>query len=148
MNFLNQLAKTLDKYYVKLPALPKGLNDFIVSVSPWLALIFGVLAVIAGVSAFGALSFMSPLAAVAGRQGYALTAIISSIILLVQGVIELMAFSPLKARKVRGWNLMFYSLVLGVVSSVVAFNVANLLNALVGFLIGYYILYQIKSYYK
>ena len=148
MNSLNGLRKFLDKYFVKLPAFPKGLNDFIVSVSPWLALVFGVLAVIAGVSAFGALSFMSPFAAFAGVSGYAITAILSAIVLLAQGVIELLAFSPLKARKVKGWNLMFYGLILSVASSIIALNVYTVLNALVGALIGYYILYQIKSHYK
>lgn len=148
MNSLNQLAKTLDGYYVKLPALPKGINDFIVSISSWLALIFGVLAIFAGISAFSALSFLSPFTAVAGASGYAFTTIISSVVLLAQGIIELLAFSPLKARKVRGWNLMFYGLILSVVSSVIALNVYSVLNAIVGALIGYYILYQIKSYYK
>ena len=148
MNYLNQLTKTLDGYYVKFPALPKGAKDFIVSISSWLALIFGVLAVMAGVSAFGTLSFLTPFAAVAGVSGYAFTAIISTAILLVQGVIELMAFSPLKARKVKGWNLMLYSLVLSVISTVIALNVYSLLNSLVGALIGYYFLYQVKSYYK
>ena len=148
MNSLNELTKTLDKYYVKFPALPKGLNDFIVSVAPWLALIFGILAVLAGVSAFGATSVMSPFAAVAGVGRYALAAIISTVVLLVQGVIELLAFSPLKARKVKGWNLMFYSLILSFVSSIITLNVSSVLSSLIGALIGYYFLYQIKSYYK
>lgn len=148
MNYLNGLRKALDKYYVKLPAFPKGLNDFIVSVAPWLALVFGVLAVIAGISAFGALSFMSPFATIAGVRGYAFAAILSAIVLLAQGVIELLAFSPLKARKVKGWNLMFYSLILSFVSSIIALNMYAVLNALVGALIGYYILYQVKSNYK
>lgn len=148
MNSLNQLTKSLDEYYAKLPVLPKGVNDFIVSVAPWLALIFGVLAILAGVAAFGLLSAFSPVAVVAGVGGYALTAILSSVVLLAQGVIELLAFSPLKARKVKGWNLMFYSLILSVVGSVVTLSVVSVVSSLVGALIGYYILYQVKSYYK
>jgi hypothetical protein len=148
MNSLNQLTKTLDEYYAKLPVLPKGVNDFIVSVAPWLALIFGVLAILSGVAAFGFLSVLSPFAAVVGAGGYAITAILSSVVLLVQGVIELLAFSPLRKRKVMGWNLMFYSLILSVVSSVVALSAFSVVSSLVGALIGYYILYQVKSYYK
>ncbi len=143
MNYLNDLKKTLDKYYVKLPKFPKGLNNFIVSVSPWLALIFGALAISAGV-----LSLMSPFAVIVGLHGYAVTVFISLIILLVQGVIELLAFSPLRGRKIRGWNLMFYSLMLSLISSIVTLNVFSVLNSILGVLIGYYILYQIKSYYK
>jgi hypothetical protein len=148
MNYLNDLTKLLDKYYQKLPAFPKDIKDFIVSVSPWLALIFGVLAIFAGINAFGALSFLSPFATIAGVRGFEFIAIISTVILLIQGVIELLAFSPLKARNVRGWNLLYYSLVLSVVSSVVTLGVYNILSSIVGALIGYYFLYQIKSYYK
>jgi hypothetical protein len=148
MNSLNDLAKTLDQSYAKLPALPKGVNDFIVSISSWLALIFGILAILAGINAFGALSFMSPFAAFAGVRGYVWTTIIATVILFVQGVIELLAFSPLKAKKIRGWNLLYYSLILSVVSSIITLNVSSVLSSIVGALIGYYILYQIKSYYK
>jgi len=148
MKYLNDLKKYLDKYYVKLPKFPKGLNNFIVSVSPWLALIFGILAIIFGISSFGTFSFVSPFAVVAGVGGYALTALLSTIVLLAQGVIELMAFSPLRRREIRGWNLLFYSIILSVASSIVTLNVFSVLNSLIGVLIGYYILYQVKSYYK
>jgi hypothetical protein len=145
---LKPLLKTLDENFAKLPVLPKNVNEFIVSVAPWLALVFGVLAILAGVAAFGVLSAFSPVAAVAGVGGYALTAILSSIVLLVQGVIELLAFPALKVRKVKGWNLMFYSLILSVVSSIVTLSVFGIVSSLVGALIGYYFLYQVKSYYK
>jgi hypothetical protein len=148
MNSLNNLAKTLDQSYAKLPVLPKGIKDFIVSITSWLALIFGILAILTGISGFGAFSFMAPFAIFAGVRGYALIAIISTIILLAQGVIELMAFSPLKANKVKGWNLLYYSLILSVISAIVTLNVSSVLSSIVGALIGYYILYQIKSYYK
>jgi hypothetical protein len=148
MNSLNQLAKTLDQYYAKLPALPKGGKDFIVSIASWLALIFGLLAILSAVSAFGIFSFMSPFAVVAGIGRYAFAGILSTIILLVQGIIELMAFSPLKTNQVKGWNLMYYSLILSVISSITYLSVSSVISALIGALIGYYFLYQVKSYYK
>lgn len=142
------LLKTLDENYAKLPALPKGVNEFIVSVAPWLALIFGVLAVFSGLGAFGILTALAPVAAVAGAGQYAFTGLLAAVVLLAQGAIELWAFPSLKARKVKGWNLMFYGLLLSVVSSVIALNVGSVVGALVGFLIGYYFLYQVKSYYR
>jgi uncharacterized membrane protein HdeD (DUF308 family) len=148
MNSLNQFGKTLDESYAKLPALPKGVNDFIVSVAPWLALIFGVLAILAGIAAFGFLSAFSPVAMAVGVGGFAITAILASVVLLVQGVIELLAFQPLKARKQKGWNLMFLSFVLSVLSSVVSLHIGSIISGIIGFLIGYYFLYQVKSYYK
>lgn len=148
MNSLNQLAKSLDPYYAKLPALPKGVNDFIVTVAPWLALIFGVLAILSGVAAFGFLTAFSPLAVAVGVGGYAITAMLAAVVLLVQGAIDLLAFAPLKARQKKGWNLMFLSVVLGVVSSVVSLSVGSVVGGVIGALIGYYFLYQVKSYYK
>jgi hypothetical protein len=148
MNYLNQLTKTLDENYEKLPRLPKGVNDFIVSVAPWLALIFGVLGLISGLAAFGVLAVLSPFAMVAGAGKYAFTGPLMAIVLVVQSVIELWAFPSLKARKVRGWNLIYWSILLSVVSSVFSLSVFSILSAIIGALIGYYFLYNVKSYYK
>lgn len=143
-----KLTKFLDVYYAKFPALPKGATDFIVSIAPWLALIFGVLAILSGIAAFGFLSVLSPFAAVAGATQYAFTGILAALVLLVQGAVELLAFPSLKSRKVRGWNLIFLSLLLGVLSSVFYLSVFGIVQSLIGVLIGYYFLYQVRSYYK
>lgn len=142
------LTKFLDVYYAKLPALPKGATEFIVSIAPWLALVFGVLAILSGIAAFGFLSVLSPFAAVAGATQYAFTGLLAALVLVVQGAVELLAFPSLKSRKVRGWNLMFLSLLLMVVSSVFYLSVFGVVQSLIGLLIGYYFLYQVKSYYK
>lgn len=148
MNYLNQLTKALDGYYVKFPALPKGANEFLVSVAPWLALVFGVLAVVAGLGALGILTAFAPVAVVAGASQYAFVGLFAAVFLLAQGALELLAFPSLKARKQRGWNLMFYSVVLSLLSSVISLSVSGIVFGLIGFLIGYYFLYQVKSYYK
>lgn len=143
-----QWTKALDDSYAKLPALPKGATDFIVNIAPWLSLIFGVLSILVGVSAFGFLAVLSPFAAVAGAGAYAITGLLSSLVLLVQGVIMIVAFPSLKKRGQRGWNLLFWSLILSVVSSVLSLSVFGIIQSVVGALIGYYFLYQMKSYYK
>lgn len=143
-----QLTKMLDENYAKLPVLPKNVDDFIVSVAPWLALIFGVLSVLAGISAFGFLAVLSPFATVAGAGQYAVTGLLAAVVLLVQGVIMLLAFPALRKKEVKGWNLLFWSLVLSVVSSVLTLRVFGVVESLVGALISYYFLYQVKSYYK
>lgn len=148
MNYLKQLEKFLDTNFVKLPNLPKGGRDFIVSVAPWLALIFGILAIIAGFWAFGATSIMSPFAAAIGVGKYTFVTFIMTIILIIQGLIELIAFSPLKANKIKGWNLMFYSLILSFVSSIFSLQITGIISSLFWSLVGYYFLYQVKTYYK
>jgi hypothetical protein len=145
---LQPLLKTLDETYAKAPKLPKKWTDLIVTYAPWLALIGGVLLVLGAVSLFGLGSFLSPFAMMAGVGGFAVMWIVAAVLLLVGGVIEFLAFAPLKARKEKGWNLMFYALILDALSSVVRLNVSEIITAVLAFLIGYYFLYQVKSYYK
>ena len=144
----NQWTKMLDSYYAKSPALPVNIKELLVSFAPWAALIGGIFSVLFGVAGFGVLTALSPFATAAGAGSYALFGIISSILLLAQGVLLLLAFSPLKVKRARGWNLWFWVLVLGVLSSVVSLRIFGIVEAIIGALIGYYFLYQVKSYYK
>jgi len=57
----------------------------------------------------------------------------------------LMAFSPLKKRKVSGWNMLFYIEVLYVVSDLVNVRIAS---AVISAVIGFYLLFQIRAAYK
>lgn len=151
MNYINQLTKTLDEYYAKSPALPVNIKETLVSFAPWLALLGGVFALLSGLSLFSLLGLATavmPAAVAAGVGGFAVTAVLSLVVLLVTGVLELLAFTPLKAKKVKGWNLMLYAMLLYVLSSVVTLRPYDVVMSLVGFLIGYYFLYQLKSYYK
>ena len=151
MNYVHQLTKTLDEYYAKAPVLPTNAKELLVSFAPWLTLIAGVLALLSGVSLFGLLGLatsIAPYAVAAGFGGYAIPAIVSLLVVLVTGVIYLLAFAPLKAKKVKGWNLLLYAMLLYVLSSVVRLSVFGIVEAIIGFLIGYYFLYQVKSYYK
>jgi hypothetical protein len=145
---LKPLVKTLDESYAKVPALPKQWKDLLVNFAPWLSLIGGVILVFGAISLLGLGSFLSPFAMYAGAGGFAVVWLVAAAFLLVGGVLELLAFSPLKARKEKGWNLMFYALLLNALSNIVRLNVSEIVWAIIGFLIGYYFLYQVKSYYK
>ena len=68
--------------------------------------------------------------------------------MVVVGILYFVAFPSLRARKVRGWNLMFYGVILYIVSSIVKLSIGDVVMSLIGALIGYYFLYQVKSYYK
>ncbi|PIP74510.1 MAG: hypothetical protein CO135_03405 [Candidatus Levybacteria bacterium CG_4_9_14_3_um_filter_35_16] len=145
---LKSLLKTLDESYIKTPALPKQWKDLLVNFAPWLALLGGIILVFGAISLLGLGSFLSPFAMLTGVGAFAVTWLIAAILLLVGGLMELLAFSPLKARKEKGWNLMFYALLLNALSSVVRLNISDIVMAILGFLIGYYFLYQVKSSYK
>ena len=142
-----ELLKPLKDVYAKAPALPTNARDVLVSIAPWLALIFGVLAILAGIGGLGVFTAFSPLAYMAGA-GASMLLLVSAGVAVVEGIVMVLAFAPLKARKVRGWNLLVWSEVLAVLSSIVSLRVGDVVWALVGAAIAFYILFQIESYYK
>lgn len=141
---LNKLIVPMEGAFASLPALPKGFKDFIVMVAPWLSLIFGALGLLGSLAALGVVTFLSP--AVMMGQGIGVTAglTLSVILALASSALILASVPSLFSRKIMGWSLIFLSEVVSVISSVVVFSVVGILFSLVGF----YILFQIKSYYK
>lgn len=126
-----------------LPALPKGGREFFVMILPWVALILGALGVLRTISSFGLFSYFSPYMALGGVDAVGRGMIIV-ILGLVSSVLLLMAFPGLNAKKSKGWKLIYYSEIVSLVSSIVIFSLGGILITLIGF----YILYQVKSYYK
>ena len=124
-------------------------------VAPWVAVILGVLSVLGfavSLLGFGALGVLAPLSGTAAVSlaGFGL---VTTVLGLASGVLLLLAFRPLQKRALRGWNFMFWVLVLGLVSTVVGntlfyFSVVGLAFAAVWFVIELYFLFQVKSYYK
>lgn len=140
----NSVVVSLGRVYNRLPALPQSIKEFIVVVVPWLALIFGVLGVLASLSAFGISTFFSPFVALGGGVGLATGLIFSSIIGLVESIMMLVAFPSLLKRRANGWTLLFWAEVLAVVAALVSVSASGVIVALIWF----YFLYQIKPHYK
>jgi hypothetical protein len=143
-----ELLKPLKDVYAKAPALPKSATDFLVSIVPWIALIFGVLTILAGVGGLGLFTAFSPLAYMYVGTGFSALLLVSAVIAIVEGAIMLLAFMPLKNRKVRGWNLLVWSEGLAILSSVVSLSVGSVIGAIIGAAIAFYILFQVEPYYK
>ncbi len=141
---INQLIRSMEEWYSKLPPLPKSWRDVIVTITPWLALILGVIGVLGSLAAVGILTFLAPFVMLGSGIGVASGGIIGAVLALVSSALLVLAFPGTNARKMSGWNLLFYSEAVFIVSSVVAVSVAGVVGALIGF----YILFQIKSYYK
>lgn len=141
---VNQLISSIEEWFLKLPALPKKWLDVIVNITPWIALIFGILGVLGSFAAIGILTFLAPFVALGSGVGVASGGIIGAILAFVASALLLAAFPGTKAKKISGWNFLFWSEAASIISSVVAISVAGVVGALIGF----YILFQIKSYYK
>lgn len=141
----DELIPALGEWFDKLPALPKNARDVLVKLAPWLALIFGIIGVVLSIAATGFLTVLSPVMVLGGGFGVAAGGIVGAVLALVSSALLLMAYPGLRDRKMAGWRWLFWSQAVSVVSSVVGLN---LVGAIVGALIGFYLLYQVKSYYR
>jgi hypothetical protein len=139
-----KLINSLADVYSKLPVLPKGAKDFIVVITPWISLIFGALIILASLSAFGLTAVVSPIAALSSGTNFAAALMLTAVLGIAEGVLMLVAFPPLRKGQSRGWVLLFWSEAVSLVSAVVGFSVTGV----IGVLIGFYFLFQIRSYYK
>ncbi len=141
------IVETMDEFFKKAPAIPANGREAIVKITPWIALIFGVLGVLGAVGGLGLLTVLSPLAVFGGVQGVSSygAGFIAALIWLVASVFLLAAYPGTKAKKLSGWNMLFWSQVIHLVGSLV---VLSIVSGLIGALIGFYLLFQIKSYYK
>ena len=140
---MNGVVKTLEDYYAKLPALPASAREFLVSIAPWLSLVFGALLVVVSVLGLLGGAVLAPFAAAAGASFTALL-LVSAVVGVAEGALMLVAFPSLKKRLMKGWMLLFWVELLQVVGSVLTLNVGSVVWAVVGAGIGLYFLFQMK----
>lgn len=141
------IITTVEEWFANAPALPKNIKEGIVKITPIISLIFGIIGILVGVAGISSLTLFSPVAMMAGdaaMRGYG-NGFISSISLLISSVLLLMAYPGVKAHKAKGWEMLFWSEAVNIAGSLISLEI---FSALIGGLIGFYILFQIKSYYK
>lgn len=140
-----ELIRSMENFFIKAPHLPANIREVLVKIAPWIALIFGILGVIAGLGLVG----VSPVA-VLGGVGNSFLLVISGILTIISSVLMLMAFPKLQSHQYAGWRFLFWSEVVSFISSLlgIADNPGSIVGAIIGALIGFYILFEIKSYYK
>lgn len=142
-NSVDSYIDMAGEYFKKLPSLPKNAQEVLVSIAPWIALVFGALGLIGSVVGLGLFTFLAPLAVFAGARETG-AGIIVVLLGLVSSVLLLMAFPGTKNKQSRGWKFLYYSEVVSLVSNIVTLSIVGVLFTLVGF----YFLYQIRSYFK
>ena len=142
------LEGTLDEYFgKKAPSLPQNAKEIIVKIAPYLAIVSIILSLPAILMLFGLGSLATMLAPLGGISSVAsIPTMWVSILLLIPAVIlEVMAIPGLFARTLAAWRYMYWAELLSVVSSLVQLNIVG---ALLNTLIGFYILFQVKSFYN
>lgn len=145
---MSALENWLAPLFAKAPHIPKSGRDVLTGIAPWLALIGGVVGIM------GILSYYS-LSMVAGPFSYLSMggtmypgSMISMIFLGIGAVLELLAFKPLLARKKKGWNFLFYSVVAMTVYMVLEMFIGygNIMN-IIGIVISFWLLFEVRDSY-
>jgi len=133
----------LDYYLVKKAPfqIPDNIRELIVKFGPWITVVLLVLSLPALLFILGLGTALIPF----GGVGYATGFGLGAILLIIQLGLEALSLPGLFARKMSGWNLMFYAQVVGVLSSLMY---GAIVSALIGGLIGFYIMFQVRGLYK
>jgi hypothetical protein len=141
------LERWLAPMFAKLPHLPPHARETLAGVAPWLALLGGILGLLGVFSAGFLTSVLFSYAWFGGGMAN-LFLTVSLLIAVLASVLDLLAYTPLTARKKRGWNLIFYGAVLSAVSVLlnVIFGYGTLFG-LVGSFIGLWLLFEIRGMY-
>ncbi|MEI7621349.1 MAG: hypothetical protein WCJ51_02325 [Candidatus Moraniibacteriota bacterium] len=151
---LAQLEAILDEYMVKKApfALPEGVKEFLVKIWPYLVIISAVVMLPFVFIAFGLSAFFAPLAmmanGLAGEHlfGEGFFGIISLLIYIGAMVMELTVLPGLFKRSKNAWRMIFYASVLVLFSDI--FSMQGLFSTIIGTIIGWYLLFQVKDLYK
>lgn len=145
---MNSLISQLNLYFgEKAPALPANIKELIVKFGPYLiiiSLIFVAMAILAVLplifTSMGLVNMMGgyyPL--------YSPFYVWASLLFgIAAGILQLMALPGLFKRSMKSWTLLFYGLLVSLVGMLVHMD---LVSFVIAGLIGFYILFQIRSYY-
>jgi hypothetical protein len=77
----------MEGWFSKLPPLPKGGKEGIVTVTPWISLIFGILGILASLGGLGLLTAFSPLLLMGGGVNGAFGSLLVAVLGLIARVL-------------------------------------------------------------
>jgi hypothetical protein len=163
---MDGLEKALDDIFVKnAPVkLPENAKKVIVQYLPWLNLIGGAFTLLTAWwlwdwahKANQLVDYVNSIYQAAGgtnlvKDRLTVTVWLGIVVLVAEGIIYIAAFPGTRDHKKSGWNLLFYGLLLNIVYGLVVMftdygGVGSLIGALIGSVVGFYFLFQIRSYY-
>jgi hypothetical protein len=126
----------------KFPPFPEDVKEFMVKYGPFFILVSAIFMLFGLLTAFGIGSVALGTGMIPYGGGFYMYAglMIATVIMIMY----LMAFSPLRARKRAGWNLLYYALILSLVSSLLQLA---LFSFIISGLLGFWVLFQIREKY-
>jgi hypothetical protein len=142
------LEETLDLYFnQKAPQLPAEIKELLVRFAPWITLVLLLITLPLVLVALGLGALVAPFAFLIGPGygiSYGVTYTISMLIIAVSLVLEALSIPGLFQRTRQGWRYAYWAMVVNVVGSLIGLNI---LSAIVSAVIGFYLLFQVRSYY-
>jgi hypothetical protein len=147
---LGQLEETLEVYLVKKApfSIPENWKELIVQFAPYLTILGIVVSVPAVLAVLGLGALVSPFTAFLGPRyalSYSFNYILSMVTLAVVIILEAMAVPGLFKRQEKAWRFLFYASLAHVVSG---FLGGDWVGMIIGALLSWYVLFQVKEYYK
>jgi hypothetical protein len=132
----------LDFYLVqKAPfQIPDGGREWIVKFGPWITVVLLVLMLPPLLFVLGVGATLVPFAG----TGYATGFTYHVVVLIVQLALTVMALPGLFARKMTGWKLLFYAQIVSVAGALLNYA---FVGAIIGGLISFYVLFQVRAKY-
>jgi len=143
---VKDLAKKGESILKDLPHLPKDWVKNIVKVLPYLVLLGGIFSLISGFQ--NLFTFNRNRAWVMHwlqitRTYYYVTAVFS----ILMAILYLMAYKPIKNKEYEGWLLLFWTVILSLIQSIVLLIMGwgNLVGSIIAAVIGFYLIYEVRS---
>lgn len=164
MSELQRVENSLEKLFKGLPNISEQARESVAKVLPVLAIIGGLFQLAASYWVFKLAhvadqvdQFIKSYSVLTGGV-YGLSSTdkfliyVGAVVLLVEAVILFMAYSGLKERKKRGWDLLFLGALINVAYSVVSLFITgrgfgSFLFGLIGSAFGFWLLFQVRSKY-
>jgi hypothetical protein len=142
---LVELEDKLAEFFTKkLPALPDKVREMIVKFGPYITVVMLVLSIPAILALLG-LGFVATPLVFAGGARFGFWNIFSLVVGILMIILEIMAINGLFKRQMKAWKLLFYISLIQAFSALVRFDLGSLV---IGTGISWYILFQVRSYYK
>lgn len=158
MESLQTLEKNLVDFFKSWPRLPKELTKFLADWA-WLFTLIGVVLGVLGL--FSALSVVlfgaALLTSAAGVLGAGIGAlatiglIVSLLFSVVILYLEAMAISPLKEKKKKGWDYIYWAMLVSILSTIITtlltLNFVGLIYSAIFVVLGGYILFEVRGHF-
>jgi hypothetical protein len=146
---MNQLESIFEEYLgKKAPEMPDNIKETLVSFAPYLAIVCIVISLPAILAIFSLGAALGPFSALMGASymmSYGIGYYVGVVGLIIAAVLNALAIQGLFKRSMGAWRLMYYSSLVSFVASVLQGSFGG---AIIGGLIGLYILFQVKNKYK